>query len=81
MCGMRARTPEEAEANARLIAAAPDMLAALREILFARPLGPLPETKLGKLVERLESIARDAVAKAEHPLVASHPEAEDGSND
>lgn len=31
-CGMRARTLEEAKANARLIAAAPAMLAALQQI-------------------------------------------------
>lgn len=33
--GVRGRTAEEAEANARLIAAAPDLLAALKEILAA----------------------------------------------
>lgn len=31
MCGMRLRHNKEAEANARLIAAAPDLLAALKE--------------------------------------------------
>ena len=31
MCAMRARTPDEARANASLIAAAPEMLAALHE--------------------------------------------------
>lgn len=32
-CGMRARTAEEATANARLIAAAPDLIEALQDIL------------------------------------------------
>lgn len=64
MCGMRARTPEEAEANARLIAAAPDLLSALQDIAFARPLGPLPDTKWGKLIEKLERIAVNALDKA-----------------
>lgn len=34
-CGMRARTQEEAAANARLIAAAPDMLAAIEAFVGA----------------------------------------------
>ena len=32
MCGMRLRDPEEAAANANLIAAAPDLLAAAEEV-------------------------------------------------
>lgn len=47
---------------------------ALRKILFARPLGPLPNTKLGKLVEEIEVIARDAVDRHEHRRAALNAE-------
>lgn len=36
MCAMRLRTPQETTANARLIAAAPDLLASLEEFVCYR---------------------------------------------
>ena len=64
MCSMRARSDEEARANARLIAAAPDLLAALKQIAFARPAGETPKKIDGKLIERIEIIALTALSKA-----------------
>lgn len=46
---------DDAEANARLIAAAPDLLAALKETLRASPMGPHVK------------MAQAAIAKAEQP--------------
>lgn len=39
-CGMRARTPDEAAANARLISAAPDLYDALARIVASVSSGP-----------------------------------------
>ncbi|MCK9569769.1 hypothetical protein M0R72_12570 [Candidatus Pacearchaeota archaeon] len=60
----RGRTTFELEANARLIAAAPDLLAACKE-LFALACMPsqFTESKRQKLLDH----ARDAIARAEKP--------------
>lgn len=50
-CGIHGRTDEEAEANARLVAAAPDMLEALRLCVQLQDLGAV-------------DAARAAIAKA-----------------
>lgn len=56
-CGMRARTPEEAAANARLITAAPDLYKALRSIL------PTPNDLC--LTDENMRLAHEALSKAE----------------
>lgn len=38
---------------------------ALREILFARPPGPIPKMISGSLIERVENIAREAIQPAQ----------------
>jgi hypothetical protein len=53
---------EEARANARLIAAAPEMLAALKEIAAGR-LDYEPDPEI--YAERLRTVAKAALAKAE----------------
>jgi hypothetical protein len=58
MCGMRLRTPEEGEANARLIAAAPDLLAACEEFEAYHQHGSLDQ------FPALCSQIRAAIAKA-----------------
>lgn len=61
-CGMAARTREEVAANARLIAAAPCMLAALKDIsacLDAEAEGGLTDP------EALENIIQGAIEKAQ----------------
>jgi hypothetical protein len=52
-------TSEEAQANARLIAAAPEMLAALEAFVGARK-----GDGMGWTLDSLEAMARDAIAKA-----------------
>lgn len=60
-------TPHNGEANARLIAAAPDMLAALRECLAY--MDSLPDAPQGSIAEvgqcGARYIARQAIASAE----------------
>jgi len=58
--------PEEMEANARLIAAAPDLLDALKVMLKGDELGEVACQEQGflRLIERTEQ-ARAAIAKAE----------------
>lgn len=51
---------EQADANARLIAAAPTMAEALRRIAYLRPGGPCRN----KLVEQMEKIALAALSQA-----------------
>jgi hypothetical protein len=55
------------EANARLIAAAPDMLAVLQIVRDARKSGPTLKhfDELDGLLTQLESMADDVIAKAE----------------
>lgn len=60
-CGMRARTEEEAAANARLIAAAPSLLEALRSIASQCEIADDPEHHTLSLVKH---IARNAVCEA-----------------
>lgn len=55
-CGIKGHTPSEARANAALIAAAPDLLAALREIAEDAGFG---------VQHRMRAVARAAIAKAE----------------
>ena len=62
MCGMRLRTDDEAEANARLIAAAPELLAAC-EMLIANP-GEWSQTAFDRQVGAARKLAEAAVAKA-----------------
>lgn len=61
------RTPHsEILANAHLIAAAPDLLAALKEIVMG--IGPFHQDPLehaGNVIESMQAIARAAIAKAE----------------
>ncbi len=59
MCGMRLREPEEAAANARLISAAPDLLAVCEALVSLLTHG-------GSAVERAEVVeaADKAIAKA-----------------
>lgn len=69
-CGVRGRTPEEIEANARLIAAAPDLLEALKaiQILSHEEGDAHNEWDTGDLIESLRSIdrlARAAILRAE----------------
>lgn len=57
---------EEGEANARLIASAPDLLAAL-EAIAERPAVPFVRDQLemaNRTIERIEEIARAAIARA-----------------
>ena len=66
MCGMRARTPEEQEANARLIAAAPDLLDALKGIVREIRAYSSPECDDADSIGYAELKAADAaIAKAE----------------
>ena len=73
MCGVRLRHPEEAEANARLVAAAPDLLAACRETLdmiergfYDRILSPnRADIRDMKAVGAVLGPLRAAIAKAE----------------
>ena len=65
MCGMRLRTEEEIEANARLIAAAPDLLAACEDYLrelqsWSESNTPPTDSTMAELRQR----TADAIAKA-----------------
>ena len=63
MCGMRLRTDDEAEANARLIAAAPDLLAAC-EMLISDPSEEWSQTAFDRRVGAARDLALAAVKKA-----------------
>ena len=63
MCGMRLRTEDEAKANARLIAAAPDLLAAC-EMLISDPSEEWSQTEFDRRVGAARDMARAAVKKA-----------------
>jgi hypothetical protein len=59
---------EECEANARLIAAAPDMLAALREIAEGRGAYKMDRLAFAEsVIENMKGVALAAIAKAEDP--------------
>jgi hypothetical protein len=64
-----APTTEQAEANARLLASAPDLLAALRELLAIGEGGVVLRNETGKptwsALDAVKSIASEAIAKAE----------------
>ena len=60
-------TDEERKANARLIAAAPELLEALEKITHEEPLGTtkqVPEVTLWRTIDSIKQIARTAIAKA-----------------
>lgn len=58
-------TREQAEANARLIASAPDLLAALEEIAKGEGAFSLdPLTHAGNTIDNMKEIARAAIEKA-----------------
>ena len=61
MCGMRLRRPDEAAANAHLIAAAPDLLEA------CKLLGLIESNGITNFIDIMPAVeaARAAVAKAE----------------
>ena len=67
--GIHGATPEEAEANARLIAAAPDLLEALKG-LYADQVDYLTINKLGGKDNHWMKAARAAISKAEGTLPA-----------
>lgn len=63
-CGMRARTSEEAAANARLIAAAPEMYEALKALLACPDISDVAGEDKDPETHAAESIARAALSKA-----------------
>lgn len=60
MCGMARRGPDESAANARLISAAPDMLAALRGLLASQEFSALKLHQRVAIVEAVERATKGA---------------------
>lgn len=58
MCGMRLRSPEEAEANAKLIAAAPDLLITLHDVWIWQQ--GIQDSMPDELIERVCALLRGA---------------------
>lgn len=69
--GSRKVTPEEAEANALLIGAAPDLLAACEALLTAQSSRRHP---LGAPDEGISSLCAEAASKARLAIAKSKPE-------
>lgn len=64
-CGVSGRTRKEQLANARLIAAAPDLLDALREIANGQgAFSTDPLTHASNTIDDMKELARAAIAKA-----------------
>ena len=64
-CGLTPSRAEEAQANARLIAAAPELLEACKELVAVSEQAPMMVARCGPWLCRIVRNARAAIAKAE----------------